>query len=111
MPATEQAYSRDSSPAGRLAGWARQGIESFVAAQKILSKRFGRIQHRFLLAHQGKGLRNRNGLAIKPLCQPNDIPRSGGLQGRANYGRGSGIRAQDQFSSVSAACERKVEHA
>jgi len=32
MAATAQA----SSPAGWLAGWARQGIESFVAAQKIL---------------------------------------------------------------------------
>jgi len=35
MPATEQAAPR-ASPAGRLASWARQGIESFVAAEKIL---------------------------------------------------------------------------
>jgi hypothetical protein len=30
------ATAQNPSPAGRLAGWARQGIESFVAAQKIL---------------------------------------------------------------------------
>jgi hypothetical protein len=35
MPATEQAAPR-ASPAGRLASWARQGIESLVAAEKIL---------------------------------------------------------------------------
>ena len=34
MPAKEKAPA--SSPASHLAGWARQGVESFVAAQKIL---------------------------------------------------------------------------
>lgn len=36
MSAPAQAVSRHSSPQGRLATWARQGIESFVAAQNIL---------------------------------------------------------------------------
>jgi len=36
MPAKAKAPSPASSPASQMAGWARQGIESFVAAQKIL---------------------------------------------------------------------------
>lgn len=36
MSATAQAQARISSSANRLAGWARQGVESFVTIQKIL---------------------------------------------------------------------------
>jgi hypothetical protein len=36
MTAKTRESSRDFSPVKQLAGWARQGIESFVAAQKIL---------------------------------------------------------------------------
>lgn len=36
MPAKAKAPSPEPSPASRLGGWVRQGVESFVAAQKIL---------------------------------------------------------------------------
>jgi len=36
MPAREKRATHEASPSGLLAGWARQGVQSFVAAQKIL---------------------------------------------------------------------------